>query len=346
MPSCARRRRAPRSSACRCCAGASSRRTASRPRTSKPKPDAAWVLQSDRGITYTAEVPVGSRLVGRRMVGPDYSGPPLVSFEKKIAEGLGLKIGDDITVNVLGRNITARIANLRTVDWQSLGINFVLVFSPGAFAGAPVTDIATLTFPGGGTAAEETALMKAVTERFPASPRCGSRRRSTPSAPSSTNLVLGDARGERDHADRGRPGARRGARGRASPSRLRCRHPQDARRDAAPAHDAPTRSNTCCSGCATVVFGVAAGSIAGWGDRRRLHGAAVPLAGRARDSRPPSSRSSSRSCSAWPAPGRRSAAKPAAGVAQPVRTRDNHAGALLKPASIRRSVSQPSLAIR
>ena len=56
---------------------------------------------------------------------PDYDGPPLVSFEKKIADGLGLKLGDPITVNVLGRNITARIANLRAVDWESLGINFV-----------------------------------------------------------------------------------------------------------------------------------------------------------------------------------------------------------------------------
>ena len=39
---------------------------------------------------------------------PDYDGPPLLSFEKKIADGLGLKLGDEVTVNVLGRNITAR----------------------------------------------------------------------------------------------------------------------------------------------------------------------------------------------------------------------------------------------
>jgi putative ABC transport system permease protein len=70
-------------------------------------------------------------------------------------------------VNVLGRNMTAHIANLRTVDWQSLGINFVMVFSPGAFAGAPVADIATVTFPGGGSSAEETTLMAAVTDAFP-----------------------------------------------------------------------------------------------------------------------------------------------------------------------------------
>jgi putative ABC transport system permease protein len=132
-----------------------------------PKPDAAWALQSDRGLTYTADLPTGSRLIEGEWWGKDYSGPALVSFEKKVAEGLGLKIGDEVVVNVLGRNMTAHVANLRTVDWQSLGINFVMVFSPGAFPGAPVADIATVTFPGGGSAAEETTLMAAVTDAFP-----------------------------------------------------------------------------------------------------------------------------------------------------------------------------------
>jgi putative ABC transport system permease protein len=133
----------------------------------KPPPNAAWVLQSDRGITFTDEVPAGSRVVEGEWWKPNDQGPPLVSFEKKIAQGLGLKLGDPVTVNVLGRNITARIANLRTLDWQSLGINFIMVFSPATFRGAPVTHIATLTYPGGSTTAEETALLKAVAEAFP-----------------------------------------------------------------------------------------------------------------------------------------------------------------------------------
>src|SRR5581483_358908 len=85
----------------------------------KPGAGAAWVLQSDRGITYTGEIPPGSRVVEGQWWGPDYHGPPLVSLERKIAQGLDLKVGDNLTVNVLGRNVTARIANLRTVDWQS-----------------------------------------------------------------------------------------------------------------------------------------------------------------------------------------------------------------------------------
>jgi putative ABC transport system permease protein len=137
----------------------------------KPAQDAAWTLQSDRGITYADDVPAGSRVVAGQWWTPDYQGPPLVSFEKRIADGLGLKVGDTVTVNVLGRNLTATIANLRALDWQSLGINFVMVFSPGTFRGAPHTHIATLTYPRGGSIAQETAvetaLLKAAANEFP-----------------------------------------------------------------------------------------------------------------------------------------------------------------------------------
>jgi putative ABC transport system permease protein len=134
----------------------------------KPPPAAAWALQSDRGITYAETVPAGSRLVAGQWWSADYRGPPLVSFENRIADGLGLKVGDSVTVNVLGRNLTATVANLRTVDWQSLGINFVMVFSPNTFRGAPNAHIATLTYGAGSTSAEEVALLKAVANAFPA----------------------------------------------------------------------------------------------------------------------------------------------------------------------------------
>ena len=75
------------------------------------------------------------RMVGRRIT----SGPPLVSFDADLARGMGLKLGDTLTVNVLGRELTARIANLREIDWTSLGINFAIVLSPGSLDGAPQT---------------------------------------------------------------------------------------------------------------------------------------------------------------------------------------------------------------
>ena len=133
----------------------------------RPPPDVTWALQSDRGITYGDKIPAGSRLVAGAWWQPHYQGPPLVSFEKRIADGLGLKLGDAVTVNVLGRSLTATVANLRAVEWQNLGINFVMVFSPATFRGAPHSHIATLTYPGGSTTEEEVALLRAVADAFP-----------------------------------------------------------------------------------------------------------------------------------------------------------------------------------
>ena len=132
----------------------------------KASPDAEWVLQSDRGLTYTGEIPKGSKLVEGQWWAPDYNGPPLVSLEKKIADGLGLKIGDEVVVNVLGRDISATIGNMRTVDWQNLGINFVLVYSPNAFKGAPHTHIATLTETHPDPAGDA-RIVKSVADAFP-----------------------------------------------------------------------------------------------------------------------------------------------------------------------------------
>jgi putative ABC transport system permease protein len=131
-----------------------------------PTTDSEWVLQSDRGLTSTGEIPKGSKIVEGEWWSADYNGPPLVSIEKKIADGLKLKLGDEIVVNVLGRDISAKIGNMRTIDWQGLGINFVLVFSPNAFRGAPHTHIATLSEPHPSDVGDA-AIVKSVAAAFP-----------------------------------------------------------------------------------------------------------------------------------------------------------------------------------
>ena len=127
--------------------------------------EAQWALRGDRGITYSQTLPEGSSIVRGAWWAEDYAGPPLVSFGEDLAQGFGVEIGDTITVNVLGREITAEIANTRQIDWTNLGINFVLVFSPGLLSSAPHTVLATVEM-GGGAAAEE-ALEREVTAGFP-----------------------------------------------------------------------------------------------------------------------------------------------------------------------------------
>jgi putative ABC transport system permease protein len=133
----------------------------------KAQPNVNWVLRGDRGVTYAAAPPEGSSVVRGEWWAADYSGPPLVSFDQEIADGLGLNLGDRIVVNVLGRNIEARVANVRSIDWRTIGINFVMVFSPNTFRGAPHTHLATLTPPPGTTTQQEIAVVRAVADAFP-----------------------------------------------------------------------------------------------------------------------------------------------------------------------------------
>ena len=133
----------------------------------KAKENVAWVLEGDRGVTYAPTPPEGSAVTAGRWWPADYSGPPLVSMEEEIADGLGLKLGDPVTVNVLGRNVTATIANLRKVNWRSFAINFVLVYSPNTFNGAPHTFLVTAAFPRDIGAAGEVALLRRTAHDFP-----------------------------------------------------------------------------------------------------------------------------------------------------------------------------------
>jgi len=126
-------------------------------------PETAWALRGDRGLTYTATMPEGTRLVAGTWWTADYDGPTLTSFDANLARGWGIGLGDIITVNVLGRDIDLTIANLRNVEWRSLGMNFTLIASPGLLASAPHTHIATVR----GDPAQDQNLLRRITDALP-----------------------------------------------------------------------------------------------------------------------------------------------------------------------------------
>ncbi|MEM9278231.1 MAG: ABC transporter permease, partial [Pseudomonadota bacterium] len=127
-----------------------------------------WVLQGDRGITYAQRIPENSTLAEGEWWPEGYSGQPLVSVSAEEAGELGLAVGDTVTINVLGRNISAKIASLREVQWETLGINFVFVFSPNTFAGAPHAHLATLTTNVTNNQGFDGQLLKELARTFPA----------------------------------------------------------------------------------------------------------------------------------------------------------------------------------
>jgi putative ABC transport system permease protein len=122
-----------------------------------------WVLQGDRGITYSAAPPEGTTITAGEWWPEDYEGPPLVSVATEEGGELGLRLGDTITVNVLGRDITATIASFREVNFETAGIGFILALNPSALVGAPHSWIATIY----AEEAAEAAILRDLAETYP-----------------------------------------------------------------------------------------------------------------------------------------------------------------------------------
>jgi putative ABC transport system permease protein len=106
-------------------------------------PAEAWFLRGDRGLTFARDLPPGSQITAGQWWPKDYAGSPLVSLDVEIE---------------------ATIASLRAINWDTMGFNFVLVFSPGTLESAPFTMAATIT----ADAKAEAGISRAVGQGFPA----------------------------------------------------------------------------------------------------------------------------------------------------------------------------------
>jgi putative ABC transport system permease protein len=128
-----------------------------------PPAQSDWPLRSDIGFTFAATPPPGTELAQGAWWAADYLGPPLVSLDAGIARSWSVKIGDTLTVDVLGRKFDLIIANLRRIRWQSLQLNFLMTATPDPFAGAPYTLVATVKVDPG----REGEVLAAVTDALP-----------------------------------------------------------------------------------------------------------------------------------------------------------------------------------
>ena len=122
-----------------------------------------WAVRGDRALTYAAKPSEGTEFAGGTWWPEDYQGPPLISFDATVARGFGVGVGDKLTVNVLGRDITAKIASLRKIDWRTLRFDFAIIFAPGALEGAPHTHIAAIKAP----PSAEVEIERQVAVQFP-----------------------------------------------------------------------------------------------------------------------------------------------------------------------------------
>jgi putative ABC transport system permease protein len=123
----------------------------------------SWLLQNDRGFTYETKIPAHSEVTSGEWWPDDYQGPPIVSVVEDVQRGFGVKPGDQITVSILGREITATIANTRTVNWMNMTINFAITFAPGVLEAAPHSWLATVV----AEPRHETTIQRNIGAAFP-----------------------------------------------------------------------------------------------------------------------------------------------------------------------------------
>jgi len=122
-----------------------------------------WLLQNDRGFTYADSLPAHSEILQGAWWPADYDGPPLISVVEDVARGFDVGPGDEITVNILGRDITASIANVRSVNWMNFTINYAITFAPGALESAPHGWLATVV----ADPAREAGIQRTLGAAFP-----------------------------------------------------------------------------------------------------------------------------------------------------------------------------------
>lgn len=122
-----------------------------------------WVTRGDRGVTYATDLPDRTQITAGEWWAADYTGPPLISFATEEAEEMGLSLGDTMTINVLGREITGTITSFREVDFSTAGIGFVMTMNPAALSGAPHSFISTVY----ATPESEAAILRDLGTAYP-----------------------------------------------------------------------------------------------------------------------------------------------------------------------------------
>ena len=132
------------------------------PQQAMVRDEHAWLIRGDRGLSYAAVAPDSSGVAGDWWP-EDYTGPPLLSVDVDVIDAFDLDLGDTITLNVLGRKITAEVRHVRRVEWQGMQLNFALLLSPEPMRRAPHSYVATVS----ATPEAEVRIERLLAREFP-----------------------------------------------------------------------------------------------------------------------------------------------------------------------------------
>jgi putative ABC transport system permease protein len=120
-----------------------------------------WALTREQRLTYMKELPKDNKIVAGSLWSD--AAHPEVSLEAEFANDIGAHLGSTLSFNIQGVPLDLKVTSLRTVNWQTFGINFFLVVEPGVLEGAPQQRLAVARMPKG----SEQRMQDLLAARFP-----------------------------------------------------------------------------------------------------------------------------------------------------------------------------------
>lgn len=127
--------------------------------------DVQWAVRGDRGLSYGAVPPENAHIVAGEWWAEDYRGEPLVSIDERFLAGMGLKLGDTITLDILGERLVATVTSARRMDYTTFQMNFALMLSPGVIDDYPQTYLSTVRLEADGPS--KAATIRRIADAYP-----------------------------------------------------------------------------------------------------------------------------------------------------------------------------------
>ena len=116
----------------------------------------------EQNLTWASELGPDNRIVAGHWWTAADIGKPLVSLASEFQEALGVKVGDQLTFDIAGETLQAKVASIRKVKWDTFQPNFFIVFVPGVLENTAGTYMTSAYFkPGASRSLAELA------HRFP-----------------------------------------------------------------------------------------------------------------------------------------------------------------------------------
>ena len=118
------------------------------------------LIEREFNLSWSATLATGNKVSGGQWHGQSRAAE--FSVEQGLADTLGLKLGDRLRYEIAGRAVEATVTSLRTLDWDSMRVNFFVVAPPGVLDDFPVSYITSFYLP-----TEADALIPELIRRFP-----------------------------------------------------------------------------------------------------------------------------------------------------------------------------------